>query len=265
MDISYYLGADEAELPLQNILEGGGFTGIFRSIGCIGDSLSSGEFETRSEDGSVGFHDLYEYSWGQYIARDTGAVVYNFSKGGMTARQYMDTFADENGFWDEDKKCQSYIIALGANDIFMEKTELGTTADINLNDFAKNKKTFAGYYGAIIQKLRLLQPHAPVFLMTMPRHEYTPEDLKAAHAALIHEIAGLFDNIYVLDFYKYAPVYDGKFWERYFLHGHMNAAGYLLTARMVESYIDYIIRHNPQSFAKAGLIGTPYYDEDSHS
>ena len=34
----------EKEKPLDRILNDGGFCGIFRTIACIGDSLSSGEF-----------------------------------------------------------------------------------------------------------------------------------------------------------------------------------------------------------------------------
>ena len=50
------------ELPLDNIIEGGGFCGIFRSIACIGDSLSSGEFESHNSDGSLNWNDIYDYS-----------------------------------------------------------------------------------------------------------------------------------------------------------------------------------------------------------
>lgn len=39
----------------------------------------------------------------------------------------------------------------------------------------------------------------------------------------------------------------------------MNPMGYMLTARMVESYIDYIIRHNAEDFKQIGFIGTPHY------
>ena len=39
-----------------------------------------------------------------------------------------------------------------------------------------------------------------------------------------------------------------EFKEKYFLLGHMNPAGYLLVAKMVDSYIDYIIRHNLDDF-----------------
>ncbi len=36
----------------------------------------------------------------------------------------------------------------------------------------------------------------------------------------------------------------------------MNAAGYLLTAKLVIGYIDYLIRHNMEDFSQVGFIGT---------
>ena len=50
----------------------GGFCGIFRTIGCIGDSLSSGAFETLSEDNVPGGLDMYEYSWGAVYGAHRG-------------------------------------------------------------------------------------------------------------------------------------------------------------------------------------------------
>ena len=38
----------------------------------------------------------------------------------------------------------------------------------------------------------------------------------------------------------------------------MNPMGYLLTARMVVSYIDYIIRSDMRRFAQVGFINTPW-------
>ena len=75
------------EKPLDNLVSDGGFVGIFRSIACVGDSLSSGELESMTPDGQRGYHDIYDISWGQYIARMAGTKVYNFSRGGMTARE----------------------------------------------------------------------------------------------------------------------------------------------------------------------------------
>ena len=40
----------------------------------------------------------------------------------------------------------------------------------------------------------------------------------------------------------------------------MNPAGYVLTARLVDSYIDYIIRTHPDDFRRVGFIGTDIKD-----
>ena len=117
----------ENEKPLENLVADGGFTGIFRTIGCIGDSLASGEVESTKEDGTTGYHDMYEYSWGQYMARAAGNTVYNFSCGGMTAKWYLDSFGNDIGAWDRKKACQAYIFALGVNDILNQNTSFART------------------------------------------------------------------------------------------------------------------------------------------
>ena len=138
MTLEEYMHVDPNEQPLDNIPMDGGLCAIFRTLGCIGDSLSSGEFESLNEEGKKGYHDYYEYSWGQYIARHAGLCAYNFSKGGMTAENYWKSFAEDRGFWSPDLLCQGYIIALGVNDIINRGQELGSVADINLEDYNQN-------------------------------------------------------------------------------------------------------------------------------
>ncbi len=257
MDIKKFM-AQEGECPLDNLVDDGGFCKIFRSIACIGDSLSSGEFESYNPESGKAYHDCFEYSWGQYIARTAGVKVLNFSRGGMSAKEYCTSFADNNGFWDEDKLCQAYIIALGVNDLFGNKQELGTVDDITLNNFYQNKDSFAGYYAKIIQRIKGLRPDAKFFLVTMPRENPGRDKIAAEHAKLLCDMAALFSNTYVIDLFKYAPVYDSEFKNNFYLGGHMNAAGYVLTAKMIMSYIDYIVRQSPEDFADVGFIGTPY-------
>ena len=122
---------NKKEKPLDKLVEGYSNTSIFRTMAFIGDSLSSGEFEIRDENGKPNWYDFYEYSWGQYIARKNGLKAYNFSKGGMTAKEYVENFAEENGFWDKDKACQAYVIALGYNDIYNMNTDIGSIDDID--------------------------------------------------------------------------------------------------------------------------------------
>ena len=262
MNIHEYMNAlDRAdEKPLDTLVSDGGFCGILRTIGCVGDSLSSGEFETVDENGGRHYYDVFDYSWGQFIARMAGVTVYNFSRGGMSAKQYMESFADEKDFWNPEKKCKAYIIALGVNDLLYNHDELGSLADICPEDYRENKHTFAGYYAMIVQKLKTIAPDAKFFFMTMPEEHNRKElqTLKDAHAALMYDLADYFSNAYVIDLRKYGPVYDEDFKEKFYLNGHMNACGYLLTAKMVVSYIDYIIRHHFDDFREIGLVNTPW-------
>ena len=258
MFLDYYLPAP-GEKPLDRFVPDGGFASIFRTIGCIGDSLSSGEFESTKEDGTKGYHDFFEYSWGQFIARQIGAKVYNFSRGGMTAKEYWERFAEANDFWNPDKLCQAYIIALGVNDL--NHIDIGSIADINKEDYNQNANTFAGYYARIIQRLKSMQPKARFFLVTMPKSEFPAGIVRAkAHSELMNQLAEFFDYTYVIDLYRYAPIYDREFRERFNLGGHMNPMGYKFTADMVTSYIDFIIRSDMESFKQVGFIGTPYHN-----
>lgn len=254
------------EKPLDKILPDGGMTAIFRKIACIGDSLSSGEFERLGSDGKKTYHDFYEYSWGQFMARATGSTVYNFSKGGLKAVDYCRSFAEEKGFWNPELACQAYIIALGVNDLLGWKMAVGTISDVNDEDYTKNGDTFAGWYGQIIARYKRIQPSAKFFLVTMPKtsnEENEGNETKAAHAALLHDFAEHYDNTYVIDLFKYSPLHDDEFKKRYYLYNHLNPMGYIYTANQIMSYIDYIIRHDYESFSKVGFIGTKWDDERS--
>ena len=245
------------EKPLDRLVEGYSRTSIFRTIAFIGDSLSSGEFETRDGEGKAHYHDLYDYSWGQFIARKNGLKAYNFSKGGMTAKVYMESFAESRGFWDNDKACQAYVIALGVNDLYNKKWELGSIDDIDVADWHNNKETFAGYYGAIVSRYKEISPEAKFFFVTFPREDRDDRtEITNAMIDLLYKMTAIFENSYVIDLYKYGPLYGKEFRARFFLHGHMTPDGYLFTAELVDSYIDYIIRHNPKDFKQVGFINS---------
>lgn len=255
---------DKNEQPLDTLIPDGGFCGIFRTIGVIGDSLSSGEFEVMTKEGIKGYHDFYEYSWGQYIARATGSKVYNFSRGGMTAKEFADSFGDRCGVWDYDKQCQCYIIALGVNDKNIHE-KVGTADDVGFpTGYKIDTETLAAYYGSIIIRLKSKVPEAKFFLVSAPREteDDAYEKWKADEAKLLYELSERFENTYVIDLNKYAPVYGKEFKEKFFLLGHLNPTGYLLTAKMIMTYMDYIIRHNIRDFKQTALIGTQYKCEE---
>lgn len=116
------------------------------------------------------------------------------------------------------------------------------------------------YYAFIVRMIKSKQPDAKIFLMTIPYSSTLPEERIKREDELseaIRKFAEKTKNTYVLDFRKYAPVFDEKFNDTFFIGGHMTPAGYLLMAKFTMSYIDYIIRNNHEDFNQAGFIGTP--------
>ncbi len=269
MNQALFFDCPADELPLERAATDGGYCGILRTVGCIGDSLSSGEMETVDADGKEHYGDLYEYSWGQYMARMTGNTVYNFSRGGMTSKVYLESFAEEHGYWDADKACRAYIMAMGVNDItrvMKGEYEFGSVDDIDLGDYRNNKPTLAGYYGAVLQRYREISPRCRLFLVTPPITDSETAgrtDYNKRLRALLYDIAAKMELAYVIDLQQYGPVYDEENEKRFFLNGHLNPIGYLFNARLITSYIDYIIRHNAADFAQIALVGTdqPYDDK----
>jgi len=263
------------ESPLLNIIRDGGMMNIFRSIGCIGDSLSSGAYEYRNNDNREA-KDFYDDSWGKQIERITGVKITNFSYGGLTAYDVYraadrgDSInQDINRLFHADNGKQGYIIALGENDMRRMRTAklyngvLGQAdTDICLENYEKNAETYVGYYAKIIQRLKTIQPDAKFFLITMPDLYCKGEREEWAKA--LYDIAERLSNCYVIDLYHYAPPYDEKFMSLY-CDGHMNAMGYLITAHYIMTYIDWIIRHNPEEFQNVQLIGTGYKPLNSGS
>lgn len=252
----YDIIPDKNEKPLDRLVEGYSNTSIFRKIAFIGDSLSSGEFETHVTGKDVGYYDMYEHSWGQYIARKNGLTAYNFSCGGMSTKGY-DSFADWHMMWSDDKAAQAYVIALGVNDIYNGAVkDFGSIDDVDVDDYRNNAKTFMGYYGMIISRYKEISPDAKFFLVTFPNETDKDREVTEKMVNGLYALADIFNNCYVIDLYRYGPVYDEEFKKQYFHYSHMSPAGYLLTAKLVDSYIDYIIRHNPEDFKKVGFIGT---------
>ncbi len=251
---------DANEQPLDSLVEDGGLTSIFEKIAIVGDSLSSGALEDHQQVGAF-LQDVTDYSWGQFMSRTVGSTVYNLTRSGMTSNEYCESFAENNGYWLEDYKSDAYYIALGFNDLISYAgTAQGLTAgnvdtDVNVENYTKNAKTFAGYTGQIISRYKAINENAVFFLLTMPvdSSDANRVNVQNAHQTVMNGLAEKFDNTYVIDLRAYAPKYDADFVENYYVGGHLSPAGYGLTAKMVTSYTDYIIRHNTDAFRNLGL------------
>lgn len=252
MEINKFL-LQPNQKPLDNIDTSCGFAGIFKSIGVIGDSLSSGEFESRDENGTICYHDMYEYSWPAILQRITGTTYNNYSRGGMTTREYFTSWADSNNFW---QRNQGYIIALGNNDTFVFGHPLGSVKDINVKQPQKNADTFFGNLGKIISKLKLMQADCRIFLVSPQlRGEECDTVIKQISQGL-GEVCKLFSYTYLMDMSTYAPAYDHNMRQTFGLGFHPNPMGYHAYALMVGNYMDYIIKSNMADFAQLAFVGS---------
>lgn len=278
MNLDHFIKVDENEKPLDNILENGGFTSILRKIGCIGDSLSSGEMEVYFKEKKKehlelngynaiylledkGYYDMFEYSWGQFIARAAGVEIKNMSAGGMSAKVYMESFGEKKGFFSDEYKLPAYIIAFGVNDILWARNPVGTVDDVDFENIENSKDFFAKHFVKLVQKYKEISPNAKFFFVSMPKECDDKNDLRKDHSDFLNDLTKKIDNSYCIDLYKYHPLIDEEYKKKYYLNGHLNAAGYYFLSLMISSYIDYIIRHNFEDFTDIALVTTPMYKE----
>lgn len=264
MEINKFFNEDPYEQPLDNCAADGGYVGIFRKIAVVGDSLASGEHESQDVDSNIGYHDWFDYSWGQYLARMAGTTVYNFTRGGMSTKEFTEGWGAAFGAFNTDKLAQAYIIALGVNDLINMEMPIGSTDDICKENYHLNKPTFIGCYAKIIQQYKAMTHDAKFFLVTMCHEHYDDDrpfrdEIRKNHVKALNDLASYFDNCYVIDLYNNSPEHDAEFLKRFYTGGHLNAMGYELFGKMICSYMDYIIRHNWKDFTQAGFIGTPFY------
>lgn len=240
------------EMPLDVLKRDGGLFTIFRKVAYIGDSLSSGFMDYYDSAGVWHGVNLWEFSYGQFIARMTGTDFFNSSTGGLTVRTWLSGYASAL-FDNPDNLCKAYIIYLGTNDqskILSGEMPLGSLGDIDLGNWQNNVDSFAGRYGEIIQRIKQTQPKAKIFCVTVPKRPTSATDNVCN--PIIRQIPSLFTNVYLIDLWRYAkpiPHYTGS---------HLNAIGYQIFGWQITSYIDYIIRKNPVEFNEVQFIGTNY-------
>ena len=239
------------DAPLKKIDSSYMFLPVFHHVGCIGDSLASGESAYTDDDGQH-FVDLYEHSWGQYLARATGNTYYNFSRGGLTAKTWLATQAE--AAFDGTKKCEAYIIGLGHND--SKGDAVGASTDINMSDYTQNADTFYGNYGKIIQMIKEHQPKAKIFVLTAAAEGVESGGYNTA----VRTIADMFSNVYLLDLYNNKGLHfaSDSFLAKQARVGHYNAVGYKYISAMIGSYIDWYMYNHPEEFEQVEFIGTDY-------
>lgn len=255
--------------PLSVIKKNAGFGGIIHDWGFIGDSLSSGVMNYNSGANTVAY---YDYSWGQNLCKLLGVSGYNFSRGGMTAKDFaLASVSDVRGLayalLPENHK-QAYTIALGVNDAMQQQASQiydntnnggwgNVSTDINDSDSTLNANTFAGYMGQIIQKIRMTNPRCIFFLLTNPKNSIYPYYMGNP---IIRDLAIKFSNVFVIDLELHAVDFSTTdFKDKYIYYSHLNVLGYQYLSYVVNTYVDYIIRNNPHNFRDIAYWNTDKY------
>jgi len=227
----------------------------FDKVGIIGDSLASGE-SAYKDNGNVRYVDLYQFSWGQFMARNSGNTYYNFSRGGLTTRTWL---TNEKGLAlaiDGNHDCSGYIMGLGVNDTQIENY-LGTSSDIDLSDYHNNADSFYGNYAKIIQILTEYNPKVKFFLTTIPSSGTTTNNFNTA----IRNICEMFDNCFLIDLAS--PDYITQFQNGSFIYnnrrsGHYNAIAYNRISQIISNAISKVMLENYEDFEQVEFILTDY-------
>lgn len=244
--------------PLDVISSDANFVSSFDRIGCLGDSLTAGNLNYNGS--SSGEYVGTNTSYPTMLSKFTGNTVLNFGQGGASAKGYI-SIAANKGVFEDSSKCDAYIISLGTNDIGYNGSFDGdVTTDIDLQNYENNANTSVGQYAKLIQKILEIQPKAKIFCSCIPNTRNTVSTITNANTK-IKAIAELFqNNCYVMDFQTYGvKAEDVDAWKsKYYNGGHLNALGYNLFAKMVLSYMNWIIENNPNHFRNIGFIGTDY-------
>lgn len=237
--------------PFDTLLVGAGLASAYDTMGFIGDSISSGECYS-NEGGTNTAHDIFDVSWGQYLARMCSATGYNWSRGGQTSKTWLSEWSDSESFTDH--PCKMYVIGLGQNDGYdltdPRAVPLGTTADVGTD-----AETFYGLYSKIIERVKEIQPKAHIFVITNVIAQIENNGYNEA----IRYMAETYENVFLLDYYEYAQdVINSPLMLSQKRLGHYTALGYRLMAQYINTYIDWYMRNNPEKFTQIEFIGTNF-------
>lgn len=236
---------------------------LFPKIAMIGDSLSSGEIvedddralgvlfggvhpERGTVDEGPACVDVHKGSWLTHICRRIGAKSRHYTRGGLTAKQWLEWF---NYFMVLDsEKYPCYFIALGTND-FLSSYKKGTPKD------TVKDETFSGYYSEIIKSVRKVNPNAIIFCLSM-YNQYKDivnqnGDTYPDFSQAVKDITKQYDKCYYLDFAGTSEnVLEKSEYER---RGHYDSIGYLAISYEIEALANKALEENKDDLRDVSL------------
>lgn len=208
---------------------------MFRTIGIVGDSLSSGEI-AYSDDSGNHYVDRFDSSWLSIIGRNNGVNVSHYSQGGMTAKAWLEDAGNKKTSLLTDDSKNAYFIALCTNDIYASYP-LGNASDTSTTN------SFVGYLKNIIDVVHTKSPNAVIFLVSA----YNNSENEITYSNMISDIADLYEYCFFVDFVNHTDIYTstGEVWSNL---GHFTSIGYVKVARIIEKLLNKIVDENKNYF-----------------
>ena len=207
---------------------------MFPKMVGIGDSLMSGEHETSQPK----WVDKYEYSWLSQICRRCGSKVTHYSKGGLTAKSWLEEYGSA---FKKDKDTYPVVfIALGTNDMAQNYTP-GT-----IND---TEDTFASYYKKIIKIVRDKNPHCIIFLCSLYYDNYERNTAKFNNTII--EISQQYKLCYYIDISNRCKYNMTK--TEYKSESHFNTLGYYFISFEIQNLANEQLCNNYKDIEMIGL------------
>lgn len=207
---------------------------IFESFAVIGDSFCTGSISLSDDTAGSSY---YNISWPAILGRLTGAVCYNFSKGGLSTKDWLTDSERGASKMLEASPANLYVIALGIND-GNQSIPIGTISDIT----SDSTNSFYSYYGRIVRAIKAHAPNAIIMLSTLARWSSTYNQYSEA----IKNIAEYY-NIGVLDLSE-NTFFRSEFFAENQRRSHPLAVSYAAMAEEYKFLIETELRLNASRY-----------------
>lgn len=204
----------------------------FSKCACIGDSLTTGVFNSNSA-GYTEYIPIEKYSYPTYMKKHFGIEAVNWGKSGETTKGWYEKAISEN--W---TGYDCAIINLGAN-------------DSQLSDSNDSKK----YLKMIVDKLKSSNKGIKIFITTLlPNYYSDMGDIRDIVNNRAKEIVAENADCYLVDLTTYSECKKNTVYSQ----GHLTALGYQKEAEELVAYISYLINQNKNDFKYIHFINTNY-------
>lgn len=216
-----YTLPDENLTKVENYLSNKEYSSLslFYDWGVCGDSFSRGAIHTLEKvPGIDTVVDNIDLSWERIAARNAGNHVSCYARGGLTTRTWLTDSAGYTRMVNDTAK-QLYFIMLGINDISLYGSAyIGTSADIDLNDYTQNVDSLYGNLGKMIALLKIKSPNCKIVVIGLVDNN---DATRLAYNAAMKDTA----DIYGVAYFSQSddPFYKSSYYANGMQGGHPTA------------------------------------------